>query len=444
MAKLTPVAQGKMKTEDGFYVFSPQSPLTGLTLAIGDYRSDTLTVDSVRYITYYFSGHDYYKKDLSEIKDTLNQLVSGIMRDLETSFSTKYPFKTLCLLEVPVQFFSYPKMSTQTRAELQPSLVLLPEKLSTISNAGFRKRFTRQKKRMARNNQVITDKELQVRLFNDFIRNTFICGENFRFTNGVARNEPVRYRLGPSFYFFKNNFHSSEFPVINAVFESHLQKQTSPTGGFRGMTRDLSENDRANLILKDASFKNILAKNPESDTIRAVVTVKGDYLFNLFRSKAGINEFNEWFRKYIDDHKFQSVDLLTFNKDMQERFGFEFYPYLYDWFNRKEQPGFLFTDLQATEIVVGERVRYLVTFTASNPEPVAGIFNISFRTGERRTAWTADDWSISGWTGRGRKFHYIDAGPGYGGIRYFKNRSPGAGRSKKHKILYLMHNPGKF
>lgn len=378
---LTAVSQGIMKNENGYSVFSPESPLTGITLAIGDYRSDTLTVDSVKYITYYFPGHDYYKKDLAEIKDTLSMLVSGIMRELETNFSTKYPFRTLGLLEVPVQFYSYPRMSTQTRAELQPSMVLLPEKLSTLQNAGFQKRFNRQKKRMIRNNQVITDKELQVRLFNDFIRNTFISGENFRYSNGAAWNEPVRYRLGPSFYFFKNNFYASEYPVINAVFESHLQKQVLPQGGFREIAGELSDNDRANLIFKDACFKDVLAKNPESDTIRAILTVKGDYLFNLFRSKAGINEFKEWFQKYIDDHTFQSVDIVTLNKDMKDKFGFEFYPYLNDWFNRKEQPGFLFTDLQANEIVVGDRVRYLVTFTASNPEPVAGIFNISFRTG---------------------------------------------------------------
>jgi hypothetical protein len=379
--RLTAVSQGNMEKEDGCFVFSPESPLPGITLAIGDYRSDTLQVDSIKYISYYFPGHDYYKKDLAEIRDTLNLLVSGIMRDLETSFSTRYPFKTLGLLEVPVQFYSYPRMCTQTRAELQPSLVLLPEKLSTITNAGFQKRFSRQKKRMVRNNQVITDKELQVRLFNDFIRNTFISGENFRYSNGVARNEPVRYRLGPSFYFFKNNFYSTEFPVINTVFESHLQKQVSPTSGFRGMTGGLSENDRANLILRDLSFRDVLVKNPESDTIRAVVTVKGDYLFNLLRARAGISEFNSWFMKYIDDHKFQSIDILTLNKDVKDKFNFEFYPYLNDWFTRKEQPGFLFSDLKATEIVSDERVKYLVSFIASNPEPVAGIFNISFRTG---------------------------------------------------------------
>lgn len=378
---LNAVSQGSMRKENGFSVFSNESPLTGLTLAIGDYASDTLKVDSVKYIAYFFPGHDYYRNDLKELRDTLPLLVSGIMRELETNFSTKYPFSTLSLVEVPVQFYSYPRMSTQTRAELQPSMVLLPEKLSTLENAGFRKQFTRQKKRMARNNQVITDKELQVRLFNNFIRNTFISGENFRFINGVVLNEPTRYRLGPSFYFFKNNFYSAEFPVINSVFEAHLQKVVAPDQGFRPFGGGLSENDKANLILREGSFREILSKNPGSDTVRAIVSVKGDYLFNLMRTQAGIEEFKKWFSQYLDDKKFRRVDILSLNNDMKEKFGIGFYPYLDDWFNKKEQPGFRFTDIQATEIVVDDRVRYLVSFTASNPEPVAGIFNISFRSG---------------------------------------------------------------
>ncbi|MCX6255947.1 MAG: hypothetical protein NTV31_15955, partial [Bacteroidia bacterium] len=380
---LTAVSQGRLKPDEGYRIFVPDSPLTGLTLSIGNYQSDTLKVDSVEYISYYFPGHDYYKKDLIEIKDTLSNLVSGIMRELETNFSTRYPFKTLSLVEVPVQFYSFPKKNTQTRAEVQPSMVLLPEKLSTLSQAGFYKRFTQQKKRMARNNQVITDKELQVRLFNDFIRNTFISGENFRFVNGVASNEPTRYRLGPSFYFFKNNFYSSEYPAINAVFESHLQKltQLGPRGGFQAMLGTLSDNDKANLILKEINFKDLLAKNPRGDTIRIVLTVKGDWLFNLLRSKAGIDEFKTWFSKYIDDHCFKRVDIQQFNKDIKDKFNFDFYPYLNDWFNGKDQPGFLITNLQANEIIVGDRSRYQVTFIASNPESVAGLFNISFRTG---------------------------------------------------------------
>jgi hypothetical protein len=215
---------------------------------------------------------------------------------------------------------------------------------------------------MARNNQVITDKELKVRLFNSFIRNTFISGENSRMVNGVASNEPTRYRLGPSFYFFKNNFYSSDYPVINAVFESHLQQltQVGPRGGYQAMIGTLSDNDKANLILKKISFKDLLAKNPLGDTIRTVLTVKGDWLFNLLRSKAGIEEFKTWFSKYIDDHTFKNVDIQQFNYDVKARFGFDFYPYLNDWFNGKEQPGFLITNFQTNEIIVGDRSRYQV------------------------------------------------------------------------------------
>ncbi len=380
---LSPVSQGRMTNENGYKRFEPESPLSGITLAIGNYLSDTLRVDSIDYISYYFPGHDYYKKDLSLLKDTLPSLVSGIMRELETSFSTRYPYKTLSLVEVPVQFYSYPKKNTQTRAEVQPSMVLLPEKLSTIENAGFHKRFKNQKRRMARNNEVITDKELQVRIFNECFRNVFISGENYRWVNDNLLNEPMRYRLGPSFYFFKNNFYSDDYPVINAVFESHLQylSHEEDNDDFRSGMGILSDNDKANLILKNESFKDLLSKNPSGDTLRTVLTIKGDWLFNLLRSRAGIDEFKPWFSKYIDNHEFKNVDIKKFDSDVKEKFGFEFYSSLDSWFNSKEQPGFLFSDLRATEIVVGDRSRFQVTFVASNPEPVAGLFNISFITG---------------------------------------------------------------
>jgi len=432
---LTAVSQGKMEPEEGYSTFKSDSPLTGLTLAIGNYQSDTLKVDSVEYISYHFPGNDYYKKDLSELKDTLSNLVSSIMRDLETNFSVKYPFSTLSLIEVPVQFYSYPKKSTQTRAEVQPSMVLLPERLSTLRQAGFNKQFTRQKKRMTRNNQVITDKELQVRLFNTFITNIFISGENFRIVNGVASNEPTRYRLGPSFYFFKNNFYSPDYPVINAVFESHLQKlsQPGPPGVVRGiMGGNLSDNDAANLILKEVSFKDLLAENPFGDTVRTVLTLKGDWFFNLLRSKAGIEDFNTWFSKYLDDHSFERVDIVQFKNDVKDRFGFDFYPYMENWYTGKEQPGFLFTNLQASEIIIGERTRYQVSFIASNPEPVAGLFNVSFRTGAPRAG------------GRGEQMvTIIQRGGGQGGGINISMQGRGMDASDISRIVLIGPNESK-
>lgn len=379
---LTAVSQGRVKKDEGHFSFAPEEPLTGLTLAIGNYMIDSLKAGSVEYLSYHFPGNDYYRKSLSALKDTLPQLISGIMRDLETDFSARYPFSTLSLVEVPVQFYSFPRMSTQTRAEVQPAMVLLPEKLSTLEGAGFGKRITRQKKRMVRNNEVLTDKEIQLRVFQNFVQNTFITGEQFRYRNGVAWNEPVRYRLGSSFYFFKNNFWSDEFPVINAVFETHLQKAKAPEqSGFFGFSSSLTENDQANLYLKKASFRDVLASNPLGDTLRQVLTVKGDYLFNLFREKAGIDKFDIWFRDYMNGNRFRSINIADLNDTISRKFGFEFYPFLEDWFNRKDQPGFSFSRLTASEIIVADRTRYQITFVASNAEAVSGLFNISVRTG---------------------------------------------------------------
>jgi ABC-type transport system involved in multi-copper enzyme maturation permease subunit len=380
-AGLTAVTQGISKGSDGNFTIEHSTPLSGVTLAIGNYLTDTITAGNTDFRITYFPGNDYYKSVFTEIGDTLPNLISVLMKDLETSFSSKYPFTSLTFLEVPVQFFSYPKKNTQTRAEVQPSMILVPEKLATLAQSGFHRSFKQQKKRAERENQVITDKDLQIRIFSAFARSVFMNGTRTRFVAGAVVNEPSRYLLGPSFYFFKNNFYSDEFPVINSVFESHLQKVSSQMRGGQAMVGGLSENDKANLILKASSLKEILNASPGDDTIRSVLTVKGDYLFNMMRAKAGIEEFRSWFSGYLDANIFTRVDIKKFDADLQERFGFGLSEYLPNWFEGYDIPGFIVTEVKTTEVVVDERSRFQVTFVVSNPEPAPGLFNIAFRTG---------------------------------------------------------------
>lgn len=378
---LVPVSQGKKRSSGGFAVFEPDVPLTGISLVIGKYLSDTLRVDSLEFITYYYKGNDYYKKDLEELKDTIPTVVSKMMRDLEANFSAPYPFSSLSLIEVPVQFHSYPKSNTQTRSEVQPSIVFLPEKMSVLRNASFKKSFEQQKRWNARSNQVVTDKELRLRIFNNFLRSTFINGVNERMINGVPVNEPVRYLLGPSYYFFRNSFHSDEYPVMNSVFENHLQKVQQDQSGYSFWYGSLPENDRANLILKKYSFEQLLGKNPKGDSLRIVISMKGDWLFNLLRSRAGIEEFDGWLRKYLEDNAFTVVDIRKFENDLREKFGFGFYGLLEGWFLRNDQPGFLIDDPVLNEVIINDRTRYQATFTVTNTENVPGLLNISFRAG---------------------------------------------------------------
>ncbi|MFO7754467.1 MAG: hypothetical protein R6V34_00635 [Bacteroidales bacterium] len=381
---LVAISQGARHSDNDYWYFTNENPVTGISIIEGHYVSDTISVDSIDFIAHYYKGHDYFRDDLSELGDTIGNLISGVITELETNFSAEYPFKRLSLVEVPVYFHSIEKKNTQTRAEVQPSMILVPEKLATMNNAGFYRTIKRQKRRMERSNEVITDRELQVRAFNTFVRNTFISSNDFRFNSGNISMAPGRYLLGPSFYFYKNNFYSDRYPVMNAVFESHLQKVDVPVSGFQRMfLGGLSENDKANTILKDHSMEDILAMNPSNDTTRIILGVKGDYLFNLLRAEAGIDQFNNWFSTYLEKNKFRNISINRFSDDIKENFGFSLDQYLGEWYHGTGQPGFLFTDIEVYEVVIGNRTRYKVSFTASNPEDTPGIFNVGFRTGAR-------------------------------------------------------------
>ncbi|MCA1758126.1 MAG: hypothetical protein LC649_11785, partial [Bacteroidales bacterium] len=379
---MVPVSQGRMTKDGDNYLFRGENPLTGLTVAIGNYQTDSLKAGDITYSAWYFPGHDYFRDNFTELSDTIEMVVKGVMDELAVSFSSDYPFNSLKLVEVPVHFRTYPKKSTQTMAEVQPAMILLPEKMATINNSGFSETMKRQQRMMERNNQVITEKELQVRVLNQFIRSTFISSNDFRFRSGQAISEPGRFLLGPSFYYFKNNFYSDNYPVINSVFETHLQKVDNMGRNMaRGFLGGLSEGDKANTILKEISLEDLLATNPSNDTLRIVMTVKGDYLFSLMRYHAGVTRFNTWFKKYIEENRFTSISLEQFNRDLAAEFEFNLEPLMDEWFRTSGQPGFLFTDIKAEEIVVDNRTRYLVSFVASNPEETGGLFNVIIRSG---------------------------------------------------------------
>lgn len=377
---LSIISQGRQTKTGDITSFTNDIPVPGISLIIGDYTKESIVVDSIEFTAWYKPGHDYYKTSLTEISDTLPNLISGILTELENTFSTSYPYNQLQLVEVPVQFRSIEKKNTQTLAEVQPAMILVPEKLSTLNDGDFYRTIKRNKKRMERNNQIITDKEIQVRAFMQFLRNSFISGSNSNFRNGQSVTVPSRYLLGPSYYFFKNNFVSEDFPVINAVFESHLQKVEGMGNQGRNFLGGLSESDKANTLLSGTNFNDLLETDPSNDTLRIVLTVKGDYIFNLIRSEAGIEEFNYWFSEYMEANKFKNIPLEQLDRDIKSRFGFGIINSIENWYYGYDQPGFYFTNIVAKEIITNNRTRYQVSFDATNGENTEGIFTLTFRT----------------------------------------------------------------
>ncbi|HCC70962.1 MAG TPA: hypothetical protein DEQ09_07425, partial [Bacteroidales bacterium] len=99
--ELVAISQGKRTSDENFWYFENENPLTGISLIEGHYISDTIRADSIDFIAHYYRGHDYFRDDLNELGDTVVNLISGIMTELETNFSTEYPYERLSLVEVP-------------------------------------------------------------------------------------------------------------------------------------------------------------------------------------------------------------------------------------------------------------------------------------------------------------------------------------------------------
>lgn len=90
---LVAISQGARHSDSDYWYFINENPLTGISIIEGDYVSDTISVDSIDFIAHYYRGHDYFRDDLNELGDTIGNLISGVITELETNFSAEYPLR---------------------------------------------------------------------------------------------------------------------------------------------------------------------------------------------------------------------------------------------------------------------------------------------------------------------------------------------------------------
>lgn len=402
-------SQGQMtRMGDGGFRFVPENPLSRISLVIGKYVRRTILCDSVEYNLLTLEDHDYFEPYLNELGDTLVPVIRELKQDYEREINLPYLFPRFSLVEVPIQFTSYPRFWTMSQETVQPEMVFLPEMGLPMWQADFHARSERQKRNARRNNQVVSDKELQAQLLVNFIREvvttgnqeTWFYGENI----GYGRSA---YSVYPTYCNYVYNIRSENCPIINMALESYLDKGAAGSNDFWSRNwRGLSDEERANLALQKKSFNKILLDQEKEEVIYHVIRLKGLYFFTLLESKIGADRFNESLLSLLDAYAFQSMDLNKLDEVLQDAYSLDVQSQLEDWFNSDQLPGFLIGGMESYEFVDGDRTRYQVRFKASNPEPVEGLFMVNFRTGDDQNY----DKGLSGSDKAGRRIIYL--GPG--------------------------------
>ncbi len=385
---LTAISQGKVEQKDGAFYFRNKNNLPQISLIIGNYTQKTDTIDGLEFNLYHHKDHDYFTKFFEPIKDTLPDLIATALKDYERKIDMFYPFERFTIVEVPAQFYSYPRTLIAEREQVQPETILFPEKGLLVGEADFAGSLKRMERWGGRGGDVqSTPEEKKIMAFNNFLSlfaQAAARPDVSRSQGEVQVEEKANPLLAfPLFYNHAYFVQSDQWPITDRIFESYL-RQSSESGaqGWMRNMQGMTENEQANLALLDYSFAELLNDPERIKIIDNVIQLKGQTLFSIIKRKAGDEAFDDFMFNFLKSIRFNSTTIEDFNARIQQQFDTDLLPYMDKWFNSKKLPGYLIGGVNAVNVLDGDRLKTMAKFKITNTEQTEGIVLIQFRIGE--------------------------------------------------------------
>jgi ABC-type transport system involved in multi-copper enzyme maturation permease subunit len=385
---LTAISQGKAELKDGTFRFTNKHNLPQISLVIGPYIQKSDTIDGLAFNLYHHKDHDYFTKFFEPVKDTISTLIGAALKDYERKIDMYYPSERFTVVEVPAQFYSYPRTLIGEREQVQPETILFPEKGLMVEEADFAGSIKRMERWGGRGDQAnTTPEEKKIMAFNNFLSlfTQASARPNFNRSQGEVQ---VEEKANPLYFFplFYNHVYfvqSDQWPITDRIFESYLkQSSESGAGGFMRDMQGMTENEQANLALLDHSFAELLNDPEKIKIIDNVIQLKGSTLFSIIKRKAGDEAFDDFMFNFLKSIKFNSTTIEDFNTRIQQQFNTDLLPYMGKWFSSKELPGYLIGGVKAVNVLDGDRLKTMVKFKITNTEQTEGIVLVQFRLGE--------------------------------------------------------------
>ena len=399
---LVAVSQGAVQGSDGHYTFTSSHAQAQISVSIAEYERIQGDIDGLEFNVFVLDGHDYFSSFFEEIQDTIPAVVTEALQDYERSLDLYYPFERFSIVEVPIQFYSYERVLSGAREQLQPEMILMAEKGLLLDDADFYGGMQRRSSGgmaggmagpgrpggFGGGSSDLTPREIKIQVLTNFI-SSFTEAENrsggmMPGGGGPMLTESANiYYAFPLFYNYAYYIKSDRWPVTDRVFESYKKEDDSGGGGFAAMFfgTGISEDEEANLALLSQSFEDILKDPDQLDIVSDVIQLKGEALFSIIKRKAGETEFGDFLYEYLNNNRFKSTTIDDFNDAISDRFGLDLIPYMEGWFNTTELPAFIIGEVDAVTVLDEEQEKTMVKFKVTNTERADGIISVEFRTG---------------------------------------------------------------
>jgi hypothetical protein len=382
---LTVISQGELlDSENGTVKFVPENPLSQISLVIGNYEKRSIVVDSVEFSLYTHSKHNHFVPYFSAIGDTIGSLIRDTKQEFESKVNLDYAFPRMSLIEVPAHYVAFERRISSVVERIQPEQMFLPENGLSLYSTDFKRTKKYSNRRNKDMNRDVSEKQTQTSMLTRFL-SEFQGNSMRRRHGGINVNFAPEFSLIPLYFQYVSHLEAKEYPLLGDAFESFLN--TKYGGGesiFGRFFTGMSDDEKANLILRDNSLAQLLTDTEHFDQIKDVIRVKSDFLFKRLVGTVGQEKFDNYLDQLLNEHKFKPIKMEQFITDLQNKFGINFLEWLGPWRNDTSLPGLFVSNIKAYEVLKGNMSMFQASFTLSNEKSVPGLVAVEFRGGGRR------------------------------------------------------------
>jgi len=245
---------------------------------------------------------------------------------------------------------------------------------------------------MKRNEEEVLPKELQARLFKQFLRDNFLAGTNDRHPFDRVVDFDT-YSLFPEYYSFATGLSSDRWPVLNMAIEAYLKDRNQQENiKNRWFGEGISKYEKINMLLKERSLAGILQNGVQNEPgennplfVKDVIQSKGRFLFNILKAKMDPASFDNTLMNFIGQQKFSAFTYRQLDSVFTTTFHTSTVNDVEKWYCSTELPGFLIKDMNTWKLIKDEKTQYQVLFKVANPTSSDGVvsFNIELTNKNR-------------------------------------------------------------
>ncbi len=366
-AGLKAISQGMRSIgEDGSCRFEPEYPLKGITLAIGEFITRTIEIDSLEYSLWSTPGSENLIGMMESASDTLPDLIAYNRDKFEYSLGLTYPFRRFTVLEVPASFWPFNRPLRETGSGfVQPEIILVCERGSILGlsslpvSLGHNRKYAEKRKRSL--------EEINRRSISFYLKNSLygLCSDN-------------RNNIFPMYYRQVTGIATSRYPYLGLLFEHMAGENVLNRERRRDFSSDgFTDGERASQMIMRGELFEAVMRSQDFRWAGNMIGYWAGHHYYLIDAASPEGTLEKFLRDLVESNRFRTIEETELLESFATEFGFRLESILIDLNDPVDIPGYVYSSFDCCKFVDGDRERFRLSFDVLNREGVGGVLVIT-------------------------------------------------------------------